>query len=543
MNDWLEENKSLLSEVYFGKTPSIIAIENQLKKFRIKYMGTKNKPSNKDPELLALNRLVEDQFGFGCFSLMVTYNPLPAASTVPIDYSFNAAKKRSSYMVDTKTYKFKKELDYTCIITMTTGLIFNSYFTDEEVMACLLHELGMNFYICFEQFNGILSNLYNATIIANSVSRVIKDFNSAKALFKDDPAGKAIFNKQYAKSYKKVLDILPDDAKNDPEFMAKFNADFGKGLEEDLDQEILYKLRRKAARVLVPAPDAIDAVYTALKASEPYTGLMKKLKKDVNENEATKELTYGFMDKFGLAMGYAFDKFPYISKTIDRLKSLGKFTPVGVLKAIGIKDILLPYKKAISTAKNPLSWITLGVNYKVERAADNFPTMYGYGAAEVSFYDKMKSKNRIEYVNNILDNAPMLGILYDIILTPSKVLVSVFDSSPSGISKCHNQIKMLKAELQKQDLDLKMRKVIEDDIKLCETNLRKLVDITNGVSDPELCRHLYNKTMSDFFNGIGFKDLVLDSGDRFSKYDENIKNHPQLNEQVNNESSLNDSLP
>lgn len=521
MNDIYDQ--FLLNEVYFGKTDSIIMIQDQLSRFRAKYIGTNNKPNN-DPDLIKLNRLVEDSFGFGCFSLMVVYNPFPMATTIPVDYSFDATKKRNNYIVDQSSYRFKKEFDYTCIITMSNTLIFNDLFTDDEVMACLLHELGMNFYSCMHDFNGILSNLYNATIIANSVAQIVKDFKSAKALF--DMAG-ANFDKDIMDTAtRQMLDKAQEG--DDPEILAMIRDE----IVADNLNDPKNKAMKMANKIAFALPNIIDAIYVGFKTSKPYLNLKSKVKNTAENHEPTKQLMFDFKDKLQYAAGVAYKNVPYAVTVIGKVKQSG-VSVRSVVKALDVKQFIIPYRKVLSKAKNPLSYITLGVNYKVERAADNFPTMYGYGAAEISLYNKMKSKDAIKYVNGVIDKAPIIGIFMDTLLLPSKVLNNVFDSSPSGISKCYDQIKLLKAELAKENLDPKMRKVLEDDIKLCEYNLSQLVDISKGVKDPELCRHLYNKAMADMFDGMGIKDFILDDRNKFAKYDLNIDNKSK---QSNNES-------
>ena len=62
-----------VNEVYFGKTPELIAIENQLDIFRNKYMNRYvfNMSVNSDSDLLKFDRMMEDFFGFGCFTLHI----------------------------------------------------------------------------------------------------------------------------------------------------------------------------------------------------------------------------------------------------------------------------------------------------------------------------------------------------------------------------------------------------------------------------------------------------------------------------------------
>ena len=79
---------NILNEVYFGKTKEMLAIENQLDKFRNKYLGKYvfNTHVNSDPELLKFNRMIEDYFGFGCFACHIINQMLVNAFTAPIDY-------------------------------------------------------------------------------------------------------------------------------------------------------------------------------------------------------------------------------------------------------------------------------------------------------------------------------------------------------------------------------------------------------------------------------------------------------------------------
>lgn len=154
-----------LHEVYFGKTPSIQKIENQLDKFRSKYIGSYvfNMSVNSDKDLLLLNRMFEDQFGFGCFTLNIINQPQINAFTMPISHRFDVQGDHSkNLLVDKNSYKFNKVFDYACLVCIYSGVIFNDNFTTPEVMAIILHEIGHNFYASIRKKNGGLANLYSA---------------------------------------------------------------------------------------------------------------------------------------------------------------------------------------------------------------------------------------------------------------------------------------------------------------------------------------------------------------------------------------------
>lgn len=152
-----------INEVYFGKTPEMITIQNQLSIIRQKYMNkyiTSSKV-NTDKELIKLNRMFEDCFGFGCFMLNIINSREVNAFTTPISSRYDVPLDGSSLIVSKTGYKFKKELDYSIIVNIYAGLIFNDNFSDEEVMACILHEIGHNFSANINSTMGVLTSLFN----------------------------------------------------------------------------------------------------------------------------------------------------------------------------------------------------------------------------------------------------------------------------------------------------------------------------------------------------------------------------------------------
>ena len=173
-------NEGIIKEAYFGKTPGILALEKQLDIFRQKHMGHYMIPCNSDPELLKFNRMMEKQFGFGCFSLQVVNQPVMNAYTMPIDYRFNIRTVANSKPViyDHKEgYKFNPALEYACIECIYSGVIFNPHFTTPEVMAILLHETGHNFYSRMRSGNGILSAVYKPLYLYMAIMNTIIHLN------------------------------------------------------------------------------------------------------------------------------------------------------------------------------------------------------------------------------------------------------------------------------------------------------------------------------------------------------------------------------
>lgn len=495
----------VLQEVYFGKTESIKAIEEQLDLFRKKYVGTNRKPKN-DPDLYKLNRMIEEQFGFGRFGLMITLDPVPNAVTIPISYSFNTTMKKHNYSVDSTTYRFKKEYNYTCIITLTTGLIFNDYFTTEEVMACILYELGRNFYSCMSEDNALLSSVYTAVMIANTVSDTVSTFmkwhgdaSKASGMVQNH----IIQNLLKDPRLKKLYPDIDEKYGVDPEFTKMINDTL---LRPDILKGVFDKVSIGIG--------GIAAAVTAFTSSPIYNKMVYGIVGKYKHHNPTRKVFYRFTDYLGMVASKT------VMPAFDNIMS-GKalFTHIGSTAL----QLILPYKDFISNVKNPLSWITMPVEYRVERAAENFPTMYGYGAEMSMYFHKLKANDNIKAVRDFVQRNPSVGIWFDVISTPSRVLNGVFDNTPNGISRVKDQMALLKYELKKEDLDPLMRQQIYHDLARLETALSKLIDTSQGEKDPNICKKLYNKALSDIVDGVGLKDAVFDDKKRFAKYDKNYE--------------------
>ena len=166
-NNSINEQLENINEVYFGKTPEIQAIEDQLDKFRKSYIGKSRLPAN-DPELNKLTKMIGKFFGIR-FALNIIFDPVPIANSVPMAKDL----KKDSIVVDPKTYRFRPESKFICIVNMSSGLIFSSDFTTEEVMAAILYELGFLFMVCFTDSNITLYNIYSTLQFVNTIASVI----------------------------------------------------------------------------------------------------------------------------------------------------------------------------------------------------------------------------------------------------------------------------------------------------------------------------------------------------------------------------------
>ena len=103
-----------LTEVYIGKTKELLLAETQLDIFRKKYMSKYvfNTRVNSDKDLLKFDRMMEDIFGFGCFTLHIHNQPSVSAFTMPIDFRCDYKNPTDNIIADKNGFKFKKEYSY-----------------------------------------------------------------------------------------------------------------------------------------------------------------------------------------------------------------------------------------------------------------------------------------------------------------------------------------------------------------------------------------------------------------------------------------------
>lgn len=425
-----------VNEAYFGKTKEIQNIENQLDIFRNKYMGRYilNMKVNTDPELIKLNRMFEDYFGFGCFMIDIINEPITNAFTVPVDYRYDVVRDGSDLLIDKKGYKFKREKDYSTIVTVYSGAIFNPEFTTGEIMALILHEIGHNFAAAINGHHGVMTNIYVSTVYSiNCIALISGNIFALKELIG-----------------------------NEMEFVRWIN-------------NIKKKLLQSNSTLLI------------------IPGTFRLIKSIINTaNIAVSD--------------------------IDRILTGG----IGILYKLIITTMI----KLYNGVKNPIGFaintFSLPIRYGDERIADNFPTMYGYGQDNISLQDKLNTSgaDSASVIMKKFNKIPVLSTLVHMTELPPMLIFTLFDEHPEGIGRCKDQLDLLKHEVQKEDLDPKMKKVLLADIAACEKQLSKVTDLSKGVKDPYLCKKAYYKLLAEFTDSKDLKDALLDRKDkRFAEYD------------------------
>lgn len=148
---------SSINEAYIGKTKELIAMENEISAMRKNKMGRKYFVGSDTTDF---DRMVENYFGFDTFALNIFQTEQYNAYTIPIDVKLDVlnAKLKKNSICDPKGFKYKKEAGYCVITCISTGLFYNENFTDGEILAIILHEIGHNFASVID--NGINLNQF-----------------------------------------------------------------------------------------------------------------------------------------------------------------------------------------------------------------------------------------------------------------------------------------------------------------------------------------------------------------------------------------------
>ena len=163
-------NLKVLNEVYFGETPGITRCFQAFCEFRNKYITkriifTGNPNADKDKDLQRFVQEIEREFGLYSYSLIiVTSDKVNAYTTIP----FFRGKSKDILEVSRSGYRFRKEAEVSMLTFFFTGLLFNTDFTNRQVFALLLHEIGHN-------FQGIANNTIQSLSICNTILLIYQE--------------------------------------------------------------------------------------------------------------------------------------------------------------------------------------------------------------------------------------------------------------------------------------------------------------------------------------------------------------------------------
>ena len=143
----LLEHVSYVNEAYFGKTENLIKLEKAIGELRATYSFKRDYTAT--PEIKKIEKIVKDQFGMDYFSLNIIPQNIPNAFTYTIGSRFDIIKEdklTKMVVADQKTgYHFRAGNGFVIVVAIYGGVLADPKFTDAEIVAVLLHEIGHNF--------------------------------------------------------------------------------------------------------------------------------------------------------------------------------------------------------------------------------------------------------------------------------------------------------------------------------------------------------------------------------------------------------------
>lgn len=179
----MDKKNLILNEMYFGKTPAILKIERSIGKIRQKYMGQyRDKEILNDPEVLNLEKYIQEAFGFDLVDVSFEFSTIPNAYTIATSVQVDTLPKLEDLTVTSHDgIRFKKEAKYATLIVIFTGLLLNPILSDEEVTAVLLHEIGHNFTSAILPSVAVVTRLSLFAYILSSTYSIFTIFVASNA--------------------------------------------------------------------------------------------------------------------------------------------------------------------------------------------------------------------------------------------------------------------------------------------------------------------------------------------------------------------------
>lgn len=184
-NSYRDPRYQVVQEAYFGKSDTLLKIEEQIGKIRDNFKMSGE--INNSPEVLELNNLFQKQFGMDLFALHVVKADILNAYTYPIgaklDIAFGNRLKKHVKATKKDGYRFT-ENNHLCIVcTIYSGLLTNKEITNGEIVAIILHELGHNFA---DAISGEIASYNKGLIITRLLLVILRTIATAGALLPID---------------------------------------------------------------------------------------------------------------------------------------------------------------------------------------------------------------------------------------------------------------------------------------------------------------------------------------------------------------------
>lgn len=426
----LIRNYSPVTEAYFGKTKNLMEVEHIIQdiidKFTVPFkdIGKRRIDAvkvNKSSQNKKIEALLCKEFGFKEFVLHWDGNDEVNAYTVThgilklTDGSEPVLPIRNS----DGTYYDSKHA-YICVVNIYAGLV-DVKLTAEEVVACLLHEIGHNF-VCTPVVNMV--SLTEWAFLPINVYMAASDVVKAKESIWDIL----------------MLKYMDKRAKHDPEYV-----------------------KAKGGGALV------TLILSIIRAKQYYefikTGIYRVFFNYIAP-EYTKEWFAKFDEWIVANKNKILAEWDIYVKEVEKAKEFFKKNP-DYINWTGTFLTTLDFVSLFFMGKL-LIIEQLLVNqsgYSNEVFADSFATAYGYGSATVSMQRKF---SYYTFKNKTLAKPNKYNVYNQYILLMTRLMYTFLDEHPMNQTRMAKQIAKMKDELNNPEIDPRIRKELLKDLERSE---------------------------------------------------------------------------
>ena len=356
-------------------------------------------------------QLVEEQFGFYSVSFIFIPTEQPNAFSMLTTSTPDSVINPKKYLhVSKQGFRYDKKAKYCVLIAVSEGLFADTAFTDAEVLAILLHEVGHNFDASIYPMMG----LFNFMNIFDMAYQDLKDYDRVP-LF-DGKTGKQLKKSNYRRAL-------------------IFAKSFGKGM----GPQVLTRFGAvgKVANL---------AIRTGISTLLEYILYFKMV------YDKIKSLSYNYNDLFfrtifGNSMANLIGFIQSMGAIIAEIKNL---SPMHYL-LMKLRDTLFGHAQ--------------------EHFSDRFATMHGYGPELTSALGKMAIKARAGIIDNQIAKIPLVNIAQDALgmmaVGIETFLMMIFPTGrhPDFVTRYNSMKNILKADIEQPGIDPKAKRMILDQIK------------------------------------------------------------------------------
>lgn len=144
----MDKQTTAINEAYFGKSKKVLKIQDCFHKVREKYRDSYMKYNIEgSAEWQELKTAFEDAFGFYSVTLILGRSGIPNAFTLPVSCSLDRVHEIESKVRLSKVegLKFDPKDKFCTLLCIEECMLFDFDYSDAEITAIMLHEIGHNF--------------------------------------------------------------------------------------------------------------------------------------------------------------------------------------------------------------------------------------------------------------------------------------------------------------------------------------------------------------------------------------------------------------